>query len=490
MFGVTNEGFVRKRLADIRIEIEETLRTRLGNQINLLPESVFGQLVGIVSERESLIWELAEDTFNSAFPDTAFGAALDNVVAITGQVRMQAQPSEQIDLRLFGTALSVIPAGTQFQVQGNPNAIFQLDEDITLQGGQDAQDTINFSAVPDSGDFRLNFRGTDTIDIPFSATNIDIQSALTALPFGTGIMVTGDFSTGFVVDYTDEAGLQSQPVITVDNNTLSNTSVAIDVTSLQTQVGINQAVATVTAIEDGPIIGPAGTLNTILTPVAGLDSVINVTDVSIGRLTETDNELRLRRAETLQTAGASTPEAIVARIRSLNGVEDVFIFENQNNVPDTDGRPPHSFELVVSGGAEQEIIQLLWEVKPAGIKTVGQITGTATDSTGQPQTIRFSRPTEVEIFLEVDLTIDTTIFPANGLAAAEQAFVTQGNSFGIGRDVIVTPALICALNNIPGILGIDVRIGTSAGPTLDDNIPIAINEIPVFDSSRTTVVAI
>ena len=133
-FGVTNEGFIRKRLSDIRLEIEETLRTSLGNQINLLPESVFGQLVGIISERESLIWELSEDVYNSSFPDTAFGASLDNVTALTGITRQGAQESQIFGVRLFGTALSVVPAGTQFQVQGNPNAVFQTVENATIQG--------------------------------------------------------------------------------------------------------------------------------------------------------------------------------------------------------------------------------------------------------------------------------------------------------------------------------------------------------------------
>ena len=489
-FGVTNEGFIRKRLSDIRLEIEETLRTSLGNQINLLPESVFGQLVGIISERESLIWELSEGVYNSAFPDTAFGTSLDNVTALTGITRQGAQESQAFDVRLFGTALTVVPAGTQIQVQGNPNAVFQTTENATIQGGQNAQDTITFDAVPDAGSFRLNFRGQDTQNFMFNALASDLETELNTLDFGSGITVSGDFVTGFVIDYDGDAGLQEQATISIDENVLSSAATPVEITANQTQVGINQATVNAIALEVGPTQAPAGTLSVIVNPVGGLDRVLNVTDANLGRVVETDNELRARREETLQVAGSGTPEAIVSRLRDLVGVEDAFVFENQTEIFDMDGRPPHSFEVVVNGGETQEIIQLLWEIKPAGIRTVGSINGTAIDSSGQPQSINFSRPTNVDIFLEVDLTIDPQNFPANGLAAAESALVTQGNAFGIGGDVVVIPTLICALNSIPGIVDIDVRIGTAASPTLDQNIPIAVNEVPVFDTSRTTVVAI
>lgn len=489
-FGLLNEGFVKKRLADIKTEIEESLRSSLGNQINLLPSSTFSQIVGIFAEREALIWELAEDVYNSSYPDTAFGTSLDNVLAITGLTRQGAQPSTLLGYRLFGTVGSVIPVGTQFQVQGVPSAIFATTAEVTLASGQDARDLLTFDAVPDAGTFRLNFRNQDTPDFPFNVTAATIEAALNALDFGTGIEVTGDFTVGFTIAYTGDAGLQEQSVIGIDDNQLSALTVPVNITAAQTQLGINQATVDLEATVDGPTQGQAGTINVIVNPVSGLDRGLNVQDAIIGRDVETDNEARARRAQTLQAAGAGTPEAIEARLRDLTGVTDAFVFENQTLIADTDGRPPKSFEAVVNGGLEQDIIDLLWLVKPAGIATFGQITGTATDSQGQPQTISFSRPTQLDIFVEVDLTVDPNTFPSNGLASARDAIVDRGNQFGIGGDVIVIPTLICALDNIPGILDIDIRIGTSPSPTSDANIPVAVNEVPVFDSSRTTVVAI
>lgn len=485
-FGLSASGLEIKRLADVQAEIEDQLRSELGSAINLLPESVFGNLVGIFSEREALIWELLDDVYNSAYPDTAVGVSLDNVVALTGITRLAATQSRQLSLRLFGTAGTNVPAGTEFSVVGNPTAKFASDVAVTLVAGADEVQEIQFDAVPDAGVWRLNWRGQDSANLAFNATASQVQAALTALPFGTGITVSGNYAAGFTVTFAGAAGKQIQPLILVDSNTLTASSVPVVITVTELTAGVNQAVVDCTALEFGPTQAPAGTLTVIDTPVSGLSSILNVTDASVGRNVETDAELRLRRARTLQVAGKATPDAIRSAMLALEGVQDAIVFENDTLLVDGDGRPPKSYEVVVNGGDDQEIFDTVWDTKPAGIATVGSEVGTVVDSQGQPQTVRFSRPTEVEIYVELDLTVDTS-FPVNGLAAAQQAIVTRGNAFGIGANVIVSPKLICALDPIPGILSVVIRIGTAPSPTLSNNILIAANEIPVFDTSRVAV---
>jgi len=477
----------RELMRDIKTEIEDTLRTTFGSQINLLPESVFGQLIGVFSERESLLWEAMEDVYNSQYPDTSFGVSLDNVAALSSIVRQGAQASTVTGYRLFGTASTLVPSGTQFSVSGSPDSKFTSDSDVTLVAGTDAQQTISFDAVPDAGTWRLNWRGNDTTDLAYNDNAAAVQAALNALPFGTGITVSGNYTTGFTVDFAGAAGKQVQPLIVEDDNTLTSGGPAVVITIAEAVAGVNQGTVGLTATTTGAIVAPAGTLTVIDTPVAGLTSGINVDDATVGRDIESDADLRARRAETLQVAGAGTPEAIRSRLLNLEGVTDVIIFENQTEVTDGDGRPPKSFEAVVGGGDQQEIIDLLWQVKPAGILTVGSISGTAVDSQGVSQTINFSRPTDVDIWLEVDLTVDNALFPANGITSAEQALVDRGNEFGIGQDVIVVPSLVCSLDDIAGILGVVVRIGTAASPTASVNISIDPNEISRFSTARTQV---
>lgn len=488
MAGIDENGFTRLRLAEIKAEIEQELRSRLGNNLNLLPESVWGNLVGVFSEREDLLWQAAEDVYNSRYPSTSFGVSLDNVADLSGIVRLEAQPS-QVNIRLFGTVGTNIPIGTQFSVNGSPESVFETTELVSLIAGQDAVQDIDFDTVPDAGTWRLNFRGQDTTNLAFDADAAAVQAALNALPFGAGISVSGDYAAGFTISFQGASGKQEQPLIVLDESTLSSAGPAVTVTITETTPGENQAETLLTAIATGPTIAPAGSLSVIDNPVAGLASVINVLDAVVGRNAEADNEFRLRRSQTLQVAGAGTIPAIRSRLLNLLGVTDAIIFENDSQIVDSDGRPPKSYEAIVGGGEQQAILDLLWETKPAGIKTVGSISGPVVDSQGQSQTLSFSRPTEVEIYLEIDLTVNSD-FPANGIAAAQNALVARGNTFGIGKDVIVIPKLICALDMIVGIEGVVIRIGTSPGPVNSSNISIDANEISRFDTSRTQVVVV
>jgi uncharacterized phage protein gp47/JayE len=109
MAGLNENGLTIKTLAQIQDEIDADLKAIFGDQINTLPESVFGQLKGIFSEREALIWELAEAIYNSQYPDTSQGTSLDNIGAISALSRLPAGASIVEGQALFGTPGTIIP---------------------------------------------------------------------------------------------------------------------------------------------------------------------------------------------------------------------------------------------------------------------------------------------------------------------------------------------------------------------------------------------
>ncbi len=78
-------------------------------------------------------------------------------------------------------------------------------------------------------------------------------------------------------------------------------------------------------------------------------------------------------------------------------------------------------------------------------------------------------------------------YPVDGDTLVKAAVVAYGDALGLGDDVIVYPALVAALNVIPGIIDVAVRIGVAASPTLDDNITIGSFEVADFDTSRVAV---
>ena len=489
-FGITPEGFVLKRLADISAEVDVELKIIFGPNINLLPESVLGQIRGIFSERESLIWELAQATYNSQYPDTAAGINLDNVVSITG-IERRPPTFSTVGLTLFGIAGTIVPTNSQVSLSTDPSVRFLTDESSTILAAVDEVQKLNFSNVPDSGSFAIDFDGQTTGLILFSDGAAAVETALELLSNIDGVTVTGDFTLGFTITFDGAlVGGQDQPLFTIVTNTLFLGATPVAVTPVESVKGaLAQSSVGATADVLGSINANSGTVTVIDTPVAGWSSVTNPIDAVPGLDIETDAELRSRRNDTLQISGAATVDAIRAELLTITGVSTAIVFENNTFIVDVGGRPPKSFEAVVVGGTNEDIAQKIWDTKAAGISSFGSVSEVVIDSQGFSQTVSFSRATSVPIWLELDLSTDVS-FPIDGVTQTVNAILAYGEQLLIGEDVIVIPDLICALNEITGLLNVVVRVGIAPSPTLSSNIAIAIQEIAEFDSSRILVAVV
>lgn len=477
-FGVTAQGFKKKRLSDIKIEIENSLRSTLGNNINLLPESVLANLTGIFSERESSLWELAEATYQSRDVDAATGVNLDNTLALVNVTRLDAAKSLQSDLHLFGTAGITVPTGTQVSVLGSPASTFKTKNDVTLVAGTDEVQTVDFSAAPTSGDFRLKFRNEETVPINWNANAATIEAALNSLSKLDGVTVSGTIATILTITFAGNSGKIDQPLLEVTDNNLLNGVTALTSTVLEVTPGVAQGKVNAEANDDGAITAPGYSLTVIDTPVAGLSRVLNIEDATVGRSVEEDADYRIRSKVAQKGSGSGTVEAIRAKLLEVSGVTQAIVFENTTLVVDGNGLPAKSFRAYVQGGADQDILDKIWLAKGGGIQPDGIVTGNITDSQGIIHLMKFSRPDVIEIYITIEITTDSR-FPADGEAQVRAALAAYVNSLDIGSDVIVYPALMASINNIVGIIDVEIGVDTSPAPALgtDNNIAVAINEV-------------
>lgn len=486
-YGVTTEGFVRKTLDQIKTEMQASLRNGLGNSINLLETELLGQIVGILAEQHALDWELMEGVYNSFYPATASGISLDNVVSITGIQRLNATKGTGSGIA-YGTLGTVIPSGSIVSVDGDSTVRFITTADFTIAAGTDEVQTIEFSSVPDAGEWTLIFDGEETGTLLYNDTNSTVETALNALSNLSDVTVTGDYTSGFTVTFAGTDGSIDQPLLQIGTNTLTTASITVNTEFTEVTAGVLPNVTcTLEAETAGEINAYANTLTVIETPISGWDSFNNPSDIDPGTDTETDAALRLRRDQTLATAGASTVDSIRARLLEIEEVTEARVFENDDDVTDAYGRPAHSIECVVQDGADQDIVDSIWATKAAGIQTYGSESGTAADSMGFNHTVYFSRPTEIDIYVIVNLTVDADVYPTGGDSAVAQAIVDYANeNFNIGDDVIYTK-LYAPIHEIEGILQVELFIGTSPSPVGTSNITIADDEVSVFDTANITV---
>jgi uncharacterized phage protein gp47/JayE len=502
--GMTAEGFSKPTLDEIKKEIEDALKSTFGAFINLLPGSIFSLLVGIYAEREAEIWEAMEDVYYSQYPNTADGVSLDNVGQLSGITRLTAAKSRVLDYVLYGDTGTEVPAGTRFSVQESPSSQFETVSTVTLVAGQNEKQLITLPIGIISGYFRLRYWPTDDINDALMTGEIDPNAIGTGAPMAAAIQtalrglsevlneitVTSLSSTEYEVEFAGGLAKNRPHRILTAINQLSGIG-DLDIDIEETQAATIQGTVDLIAVNDGPTDAPIGTLTVIDTPVSGLESGVNPNDVVLGRFTESDAEYRQRRRQTLALGGSATVVAITSRLRNLQGVIDVKVFENDTN--ETVGyMPPKSIEAVVDGGANDDIAQTVWANKPGGIQAIGNITEEIVDVLGVTRLVKFSRPAVVPIYISLDITKNAK-FPTNGAGQIQAKLIEYGISLAMGETIVVYPVLVGQLMTIPGILDVRVRIGTAPvsttpnAPAVDDNIALAANARAQFSEVNTNV---
>lgn len=270
--------------------------------------------------------------------------------------------------------------------------------------------------------------------------------------------------------------------------------------------GIEAVVSAVfQALSTGPIEAPAGSLTVISTPAAGVVSATNPADAVPGRDVETDTDLRARRERELFRPGSSTPDAIVVDIGDADdAIVSVTVFENVTDETDADGLPPHSFEALVYDGTsdgsavtDAVIAQAVWEAKPAGIRAYGMTTADATDANGETRSVQFTRPTALDLYVELTLDVSDDWLGAEDEAEIARRVAEFGNTLEPGDDVVLSQLSAYVLrpddtpdagaeSRILDIVGI--KVDTVDPPVAVGNYEIGSRELAVLDTSRVSFV--
>jgi uncharacterized phage protein gp47/JayE len=138
MAGLTSTGITIKDVDEIIDDMASNQVANIDADINTEADSILGQLNGVYGAALAEAWELLEEIYQSAYPDTASGQSLSYVSALTGAIRQEATKAE-LDVRLEGTVGTTVPAGTKGYPDGDPDSLFETtaDADIVEHGTPD-----------------------------------------------------------------------------------------------------------------------------------------------------------------------------------------------------------------------------------------------------------------------------------------------------------------------------------------------------------------
>lgn len=479
--GVTPLGFVRPRLPEIRLEVTDSLVARLqaagySGGIETRPDSLFGLLIDTFSERETAVWEQAEAGYYAMYPSSASGVQLDRAASFTGVSRLPGQPSSTY-LMLYGIDGTTVPALSQ--VRNSVTQTLWQTEAATTIGAGATGDVFLRPAIANSTPYTVTLDGAPyTYTSDGSATLAEVLNGLVAALALSGQNASSDGAVLRVfADGRETFVLQVSASLTV------------------TRLGTPTLVR---SVDDGAITAAAGELTNIITLVPGWDTASNLQEAALGRLVETDAQLRLRYRSGVYALGAATLPAIQANLEArVAGVTSVRVFQNDTDTVDGVGRPQHSIHVVAEGGLDTEIADAIFQYKAAGIDTYGSVVVQVTDSEGTEHSIRFDRPTPRYIWVSVVVTLLPAAeepFPPDGFTQIANNILAEGNALGVGRDVI-WQRLLSAVHAVSGVAVADLKLAVTAAPLpapaggayAAANVTIADFEVARFALSRISV---
>lgn len=477
IYGVTPTGFVRKPFEASQTSFETKWKDGFGQDQDLSEDSPNSVIIGLMTEATDGLWQVAEDAWNSLNRNSAEGVPLENAVALVGIDPKDESPSTA-NVSFRGDNVTTIPAGTQLKQQ-NTELVFETLEDFVIQQSDCNWIQMQVNTVSNSTAYRLYIDGDVYSYISDgSATFDEIVLGLKNVveTAAIGLTINNDGSGLMTIEATDKNSSYN----------ISGSSL-LDVVKVQTVFGVQ-------CIVTGANEVAAESIDEISTAWAGLDSVINYYEGQAGRNIETEQELRFRTQVDIAVSGFNFTDAIKAKISNkVKGITYCQVYENDTLVV-VDGINAKSWEAVIEGGLDTDIVDTLFTMKVAGMQISGSELFETKDSDRVPHNIRFSRPDNLYIWLRVTINSynPEEDFPTAGAAAIKLESLDYSKIFNIG-DVIVAQKFNTPVYEVEGIGSVTIELAATALP--DDvpsystaNINCSIRQNPNFDLSRMVVV--
>jgi len=262
-------------------------------------------------------------------------------------------------------------------------------------------------------------------------------------------------------------------------------------------IGTNgEATGIAKSIDKAFWIIPPGSVINILTPVYGVDSVTNDEAGIPGREIETDLALRMRRQASLAAVSTAMVDSVASRILEINDVVSASVYENKENTTSPNGIPPHSIYCVVVGGDDDDVAEAIMHSKSLGCGLYGDTSVEWYDTQGMSHTVKFQRPTYIDIYLTVSVV--TPNFNQGVIDDAREKIMqyisdlqngtddcTLG-ALGVGDDVYAS-TFYPAFNETEEYTVQLIKVGDAA-PAADDVVTITIDEVSSFDALNIEVV--
>lgn len=528
-FGVFHE----KNLDHIVDDLKIYFRIYHGPDVGLDEGDIDLQLIESVAPEFRFMWAAFGGAWLQAFISTATGEALEKACAILRITRKLASKSTGEATFTRTTPAPVggitIPAGTIIATEGDVR--FTTDADATIAAGG-TNVTVAITAV-EAGSAG-NVGGTTITDLVSTVPGVDTVSNTNPTTGGSeresddslrARALNDPAARGKATPRAIKAQIAAVPGVTQASVLVNKTStVGTDkdhflFTGTGTDSALIQQGGTNTKIAQKFVIGNDGAwmqdVEFYLTNVTGLTLTTRVETDSAGSasgaLATTESErtgiaavnglnavhfsqpiflaagtyhlVLVPTAGSFNLDGATTGTADQIKIFTGGAYTATGALIENGRINVIGGLPPHSVEVFVTGGVDDDIAEQLFDVVAGGIETWGDTLATVTDDSGNEQEVRFSRPTTVTIYVIVEIVPNDDWDATTGPNAVRDAIVhyiggtdTTGSIYGgldPGDDVI-RAEIIAAIMAVTGVKNIGVLKIDKVNPAVATTGDVAI----------------
>ncbi len=477
-FGVTKQGFVLKRMDKIMEEVHADLTEGYGFDTRLSDTSFLGVLITSFCGQMAELWEVAQDDYYSKYPATAIGVNLDNAVQYGGIRRM---PSKQTcyPLHCTGNDGSYIREKAIVATNTMPEIRLYSAEEFHITRENCNSLSVEVAVVERQATYSVSINGSQYSYLNVDGNSNDILRGLANAIEDEEYLVKFDEEKR-VLHIEDKTKSRRNHVLLSDNLTTSSVTV----------------IANFFTEEYGKIMLPPGIVTKMINNISGFTSVANYLSPVYGRLQETDIELRQSYIAKSALRSNTMIDSIIAEL--LNNVPDVETasgYENMRDTVDERGLPPHSIEIVVEGGDNNEIASAILRRKAGGIQTFGKITVDVPGKYGDPIPIRFNRPEYLYTWMKVVLHGINGRVPTNYSALVANSIREYGKNMVAG-DSLLTQLLIEGIyDTVAGIVYVEILTAYSSDkgyiPDESDykqvNILVSSRQKVLIDETRIEV---
>lgn len=475
-YGVTDKGFNIKRLDTIMEEIHADLTEAFGFDTRLTKPSFLDTLITTFSYQISDLWEVAQDNYYVKYPATATGINLDNAVQYGG-IRRAANKKTTYLLHCTGEDGTYVREEAIVATNTSPEIRLKNSEEFEIT--RNSFNKVNIMvAAAELGVYTVAINGEQYI---YSSSDEDEANIINGL---AKVIKTAEYTVSVkdnILTIEDKNLSQSNELMLSDNLTTSSVTV----------------IAPFMTEDYGKITIPYGLVTKMVNNITGFEAVTNLLKPTYGRIQETDIELRQSYIAKSALRSNTMVESIIGELlNNIDNIESASGYENDADTIDERGLPPHSIEIIVEGGDDNEIAEAILRRKAGGIQTFGSVEVAVPGNYGDTIPIRFNRPDYLYTWLKVTLHGDAARLPTNYVALTMQSLLDDGAELTAGSNLLTQLLNDGIYELVAGLTYIDISTayGTHSSyiPSSSDykqqNIIVTSRQKVLLDEKRIEVV--